>query len=173
MTGSGTVASRVGLMKERIRVLRKRRRPGHTPPAHGEARRVYRTAPITGRQRGPVTVRQMTAPPETTSAGPPHGACSSRQHFPEHRGQIPQSSLSRLGYLRRARGSSRIRSNTRAKPWLCLERLPCIGGNRKSLSQTSRKLLSSDALDSTRAIQRKDEANQRKHEHAAGGPISK
>jgi hypothetical protein len=32
------------------------------------------------------------------------------------------------------------------------DRLPCIGGNRKSLSQTSRKLLSSDALDSTRAI---------------------
>jgi hypothetical protein len=35
---------------------------------------------------------------------------------------------------------------------LFLERLPCIGGNRKSLSQTSRKLLSTDALDSTRAI---------------------
>jgi hypothetical protein len=29
----------------------------------------------------------------------------------------------------------------RAKPWLCLERLPCIGGNRKSSSQTSRRLL--------------------------------
>jgi hypothetical protein len=107
-------------MKERIRVLRKRRRPGHTPPAHGEARRVCRTAPITGRQRGPVTVRQMTAPPETTSAGPPHGACSSRQHFSEHGRQIPQSSLHGLdtfGERGAVLESAAIRGQNRGCVW--------------------------------------------------------
>ncbi len=123
MTGSGTVASRVGL-KERIRVLRKPRRPGHTPPAYGEARRVCRTAPITGRQRGPVTVRQMTAPPETTSAGPPHGACSSRQHFPEHRGPNTPIKPSRLGCLLRAPRSFLSRSSTEDRT--VAKHMPCL-----------------------------------------------
>ncbi len=82
MTGSGTVASRVGSMRNAFGSF-----------ANGDdqvtLRLPWRSSsclpyrPNTGRQRGPVTVRQMTAPPETTSAGPPHGECSSRQYFSE------------------------------------------------------------------------------------------
>src|SRR5206468_5361644 len=40
-----------------------------------------------------------------------------------------------------APGTSLIRSNTRAKRWLCLEKLLFTTASRKSLLQTSRRLL--------------------------------